>query len=206
MAIFNQDRKQEVFQKTLNLLSIKDYSRVTMLDIAKEAKISKETLYKNFGNKIGLFEAIIQENSSIIKEKIEQALENKESSVQQVLSNVVYLYLSTIISPGSALINRIAIAEVNQNPELASILIENGRGNVYPSMCKYIEELQKQELVSDDQHSERMVEILFGLAAGDTQIRYLLKDLPQTPDEAFLKDRAEKAVEYFFRIFGRFHT
>lgn len=202
MAIFDEDRKEEVFQKTIKLLSTKDYSRVTMLDIAKEAKISKETLYKNFGSKTGLFVAIIQKNSNIIREKIDEALQIQENFAEQVLINVVYLYLNTIISNGSAVINRIAISEINQTPELASILIENGRNNVYPSMCRYIDGLQKQKVISSEHEPERMVEILFGLAAGDMQIRYLLKTFPSNFNEEALKERAEKAVEYFFRIFG----
>ncbi len=66
MSRFNEERMKEVFSKTIELLQVKDYSKITMNDIAKNSKASKETLYKKFGSKQGLFEAIIISSSKPI--------------------------------------------------------------------------------------------------------------------------------------------
>lgn len=203
MASFTEDRMQEVFEKTVRLMGEKDYSRLTMLDIAKTANISKETLYKNFGNKTGLFTAIIKNSSGSIKQPLEKMLHEQTQDVDMALTNVVFLYLSTILSETSATINRIAIAEINHSPELASILIENGRGNVFPSLCEYLSELQQQGEIDDDWETEELAEILFGLAAGDMQIRLLLRAIPATMDAGFLLKRAQRTVKLFLKMFAR---
>lgn len=148
MSRFNEERMKEVFSKTIELLQVKDYSKITMNDIAKNSKASKETLYKKFGSKQGLFEAIIISSSKPIGANFDDFARNND--LEPVLTQICFFYLMAVLGMGSVAFNRMAISEVIESPELAELLLENGRNKVYKRLVGYFEDLQKNNVISND--------------------------------------------------------
>ncbi len=54
----SDERRRAVLDAALTVLERQGYAGTSMLDIAREARASKETLYAWFGDKKGLFAAL----------------------------------------------------------------------------------------------------------------------------------------------------
>lgn len=54
IAIKNQGMREKVFNETIELLKLGGYKGLHMTDLARQAGISKKTLYDEFGNKEGV--------------------------------------------------------------------------------------------------------------------------------------------------------
>ena len=198
----SDERVQEIFEATLELLGEKDYRRLTMLDLARTCRISKETLYNWFDNKAGLFAALIRTRSAPIVAEVDAALADAGEEPQEVLAAFCRQYLRTVLSDEAVRLNRVAIAGVQETPELAQLLVNNGRENALPPLRRYLDQLQHDGTLDSAASVESMAEALLGLAAGDTQIRRLLNALATPPDDATLERWADEAARRFLRAYG----
>ncbi len=192
------DREAQVLTAALEELVEKGYDRVTMLGIAKRAGASKETLYNWFGNKEGLFAALIRSNAQQSAEAVQAALDVDQIDLETARTTLVDFctgLLTLLTSPPSIALNRAAMPQ----PELAEVLLANGRHQVGPLVERYLARLHDAGVVSIED-SEEAFELLYGLTIRDTQIRVLLGDAP--PRSAAVRARAVEAVDKFLAVVG----
>ena len=81
------DNRQLIMEKALELFCARGYDAVGVQEIAEQSGITKPTLYYYFGSKQGLMETILEENSRILEEMLEKAVE-EPGDVPQVLYRV----------------------------------------------------------------------------------------------------------------------
>lgn len=165
------------------------YRSTTMLGIARRAGASKETLYSWFGNKHGLFAALIRRQAEATAGGIADALEGDEAP-PATLTDFATQLLTMLVGERSIAINRAAMAA----PELAEVLLAEGRFAAGPIVEKYLARLDDIGVlrIADPVAAFRM---LYGLVVQDTQIRVLLGD--RQPTHAELRAQAAAAVETF---------
>lgn len=167
---------------------------VTMLSIARRAGASKETLYSWFGNRDGLFSAMITSNADATAERIDGALDGGEPSETLAMFGAGLLGLLT--GPRSLALNRAAMT----NPTLAAELLASGRHRVGPIVERYLATVATSgQLTVLDPASA--FETFYGLVIRDTQIRVLLGD--PAPSRPAIRRRAEAATEQFIELCGR---
>ena len=65
------DNRQLIMEKALELFCARGYDAVGVQEIAEQSGITKPTLYYYFGSKQGLMETILEENSRILEEMLE---------------------------------------------------------------------------------------------------------------------------------------
>ena len=85
------DNRQLIMGKALELFCARGYDAVGVQEIAEQSGITKPTLYYYFGSKQGLMETILEENSHILEEMLEKAVE-EPGDVPQVLYRVARAY------------------------------------------------------------------------------------------------------------------
>lgn len=85
------DNRQLIMEKALELFCARGYDAVGVQEIAEQSGITKPTLYYYFGSKQGLMETILEENSRILEEMLEKAVE-EPGDVPQVLYRVARAY------------------------------------------------------------------------------------------------------------------
>lgn len=170
------------------------YERVTMLGIASRAGASKETLYNWFGSKEGLFAALIEANADQSAQRIEKALDAESDPVDTLVGYATGL-LTLLTSPGSVALNRAAMT----SPELAEVLLAQGRHRVGPLVETYLARLSNDGVASISDPAQAF-ELLYGLVVRDTQIRVLLGEPPPAPDA--VHRRATRAVDQFLSLTG----
>ena len=69
------DNKELIKKSALDLFYARGYDAVGVQEIVNTAGITKPTLYYYFGSKQGLMETILKENSHILEEMLEKAVE-----------------------------------------------------------------------------------------------------------------------------------
>jgi AcrR family transcriptional regulator len=170
-----------------------------MLEIARRASASKETLYAWFGDKQGLFEAVIRRNAEAVKAVLAQHLEG-DAPTEIVLADFGRALLQLLLGDSAVAINRAAISEARSDPRLAQILASAGRNATLPSFVRFLELRQRYGALKLDLPAEAAEDFL-GLLIGDTQIRRLL-GLVAAPKRAWIEARAGRAATNFLRLYA----
>ena len=168
------------------------FEGVTMLKVAKRAGASKETLYNWFGNRDGLFEALITRNGDQAAAGVQAALAS-DGSPRDVLEGFAVGLLTLLTRPESVALNRAAMS----SRPLATLLLAGGRNRVGPIVEQYLAELDQQGVLAapDPAASFRL---LYGLVIEDAQIQVLLGE--PAPSTKAIRAHAAVAIDRFFRL------
>ena len=191
-------RRDHILDIAVEVLAERGYRDANMLEVARRAKASKETLYSWFGDKRGLFEAVIRRNAVSVQGVMADQLE-ADVPVEDALLAFGRALLTLLLGDGAVALNRAAIAEAASDRRLADILVAEGRQATLPAFVGYLEGRAKSGLLALDAPQEAAEDFL-GLLLGDLQIRRLLGVRPK-PGRAQIEARARAATEKFLRLY-----
>ncbi len=192
-------RRDEILAVAIEVLAEKGYRDASMLEIARRASASKETLYAWFGDKRGLFEAVIQGNARTVQLLLARHLAN-DAPAELVLVEFGRALLQLLLGDSAVAINRAAISEATSDPRLSEILTRAGREATLPGFLRYLELQRERGLMTFDDPSLAAQDFL-GLLLGDIQVRRLLGRLP-APRKAQVEARAARAAKNFLRLYA----
>lgn len=187
-----QQRRERVLEAAFEELIESGYDGVTMLKIAKRAGASKETLYSWFGNRIGLFTAMIEDNGENAAARVRAALAG-DADPTETLTGFCMGLLRLLTADRGVALNRAAM----NSPELAEILLASGRHRVGPIVEEYLQRLDQRGVIAVDDPADAFT-LLYGLAIRDLQIRVLLGENP--PDDEVVRRQATGAVTTFLTL------
>ena len=193
------ERRDVILDAATAILREKGYRGATMLDVARRVSASKETLYAWFGNKSGLFQAVIRRNADTMRTVLEGHLDGN-ATVEEALADVGRALAGLLLGDGAVAINRAAISEARSEPALARILVETGREATLPFFVRYLEQCRGRDLLDFDDPWEA-AETFLGLLLADMQIRRLL-GVVDAPDTGEIEARAKQAAIKFLRLYG----
>jgi AcrR family transcriptional regulator len=202
--------RQVVLDAAFELLVERGYQRTTMAAVAERAGSSKETLYAWFGDKAGLFTALIRREAETANQAVEAAFEGGPAgSARQaghpdpaeVLTGFATNLLRLLLGERSVALNRAAMAELGggRGPELAGVLLAEGRHRTGPIVEAYLARLADQGHLDIDDPADAF-QLLYGLVVSDLQIRVLLGEPP--PGRAAIAAQARAAVDRFLSLAG----
>jgi AcrR family transcriptional regulator len=197
----NVERREEILKVALAVLAERGYRGASMLEIARRAQASKETLYAWFGDKRGLFEELVRWQAERVDATLVPSLERDADDPVVVLRAFAVELQCLLLGERAVVINRAAISEAPTDPTFAKVLASKGRGSVVPKLERYLEG-QRERGHLDFEDAGTAVDTLIGLAIGDQQVRRLLGVLPM-PEPEQIEARAERAVRGFLKLFGR---
>ncbi len=195
------ERREEILNVAFFVLAERGYRGASMLEIARRAQASKETLYAWFGDKRGLFEELVRWQAERVDAAIAPNLDHGSDDPSEVLRGFVLELQRLLLGERSVVINRAAISEATSDPTFARILAAQGRGSVVPKLVRYLEG-QRERGRLEFEEAGAAIDTIIGLAIGDQQVRRLLGVLP-IPDPEQMEARAERTVRSFLRLFGR---
>ena len=126
----NRVRRQgEIEEAAYEVLEKKGYAGTSMQGIARTARASNETLYNWYGDKQGLFKALVERNAANVKE----LLEAERSSGRDTFSTLQLLgprLLKLLLGNRAVALNRAAAADASG--ELGETISRAGREVVLP--------------------------------------------------------------------------
>ncbi len=195
------ERWEEILNVALSVLAERGYRGASMLQIARRAQASKETLYAWFGDKRGLFEELARWQAERVDAVITPNLERDGDEPAEVLRGFALELQRLLLGERAVVINRAAISEAASDPTFARILATQGRGSVVLKLERYLEG-QRERGRLEFEEAEAAIDAIIGLAIGDQQVRRLLGVLPM-PETEQMEARAERAARMFLMLFGR---
>jgi TetR/AcrR family transcriptional repressor of mexJK operon len=175
------------------------YLRTSMEAIADRAGVSKATLYTHFGNKAGLFEAIVDGLCHQLFEPVRRSTE-QPASPREVLLALARQYMQLMLEPSSIGLFRALVSEEEVRSELGARSYGAGAGAALAELAAYLEDWTNDGLLSVDDCG-LAAEQFFGMLGGIAQVRALLGVCEQISETA-LSRMTEGAVTTFLRAFA----
>jgi len=194
------DRQKEVLTAVLDLM-VEAGDGFSMAAVARQARCSKETLYKWFGDRDGLLTATVQWQASKVRmPELPRAGLTREKYATG-LEAFARDWLTVITGDVSVALNRLAISHAgSQKSGLGRIVLHNGPF----AMARRLEPifmLGRAAGIIAFGNADAAFHAYFGLVVSDVQIRCLLGDKERL-SEAEIKAMARRAVEQFLTLFG----
>lgn len=188
-----QRRHEAIAQAAYDLLAVKGYDGASMLSIAKAAKASNETLYRWYGDKQGLFAALVRDNAAQTEEVLTKAIENSSDPLNS-LHEIAPVFLSMLLGERAIMLNRAAAAE--PSGELGAALSAGGRDVIQPLFARLV----AKATGTNGAQAVQLTGQFLGLLVGDLQIKRVIgvqAELSQREIEA----RADAALVAFGKLF-----
>lgn len=191
-------RRAQILDVAAKVLAERGYRDTTMLEVARRSSASKETLYAWFGDKLGLFEAVIRRNAGRVRLALNGHLDG-DTAVEAALTDFGRALAAHLLCDNAVAINRAAISEACSGPSLAGSLSKLGRDPIHRSFVRYLERCQAHGLLAVEDPDEA-IDTFVGLLLGDAQTQRLL-GVTDAPCEADIEGRALRAARKFVRLY-----
>lgn len=192
------ERMRRIEDAAYELIEQKGFAGMSMLAIARKAKASNETLYRWYGDKTGLFKAMVIRNAAEVRHMLESDLEADRPPLETIRALGPRL-LGLLVSPRAIALNRAAATDASG--ALGQALTEAGRNQILPLVSDVFARAEKSGLLGS-LNTQEAVKIYFNLLVGDLQIRRAIGALPEMGAQDIV-DRAEWAFQLLLKTTTR---
>ena len=193
------ERRAQIETAAFAVLEKVGYKKASMLQIAKQAKASNETLYAWYGNKQTLFSNLISANAGMVEDALNAAIEGDNNSEDALLA-VARLLLQFTATDKAIIINRAAVADVQDTGLLAKAIEENARQVMYRKLESLMGKLAASGQYHFDGTPSEAAQVFVSLVIGELQMQQALGSIAPLTDEEIAK-RAKKACAFFGRVY-----
>ncbi len=192
-------RQREVLDAALRLL-IRDGGRLTMSALAAEANCSKETLYRWYGDRAGLLNAIVRWQAAQVRVEALSGARIDRAALSARLKQFASDWLRVVSSERSLALNRLAIGQAGDDGgDLGAMVLANGRFALGQRLKPVLEAARAAGLLKFDS-AEEAFRSFFGLVARDVHIRLLLGERVKL-DRAAIAAEAQRAADQFLKLY-----
>lgn len=188
-------RKAQIEEAAYAVIRENGYSGASMLSVAKRAKASNETLYNWYGDKLGLFSAMVDSNANRIAKVLRGALETGNDPLE-TLHKLGPVLLDVLTGDRAVALNRAAATDTTG--ELGSALAQSGRNAVAPLIGETLERARQAGILTFDDTSAA-TDLFLGLLIGDMQLRCVTGQI-DAPDSNTRQERSRRAIEFLQKL------
>ncbi|HYD32535.1 MAG TPA: TetR/AcrR family transcriptional regulator [Azospirillaceae bacterium] len=200
-------RREEILRAAFDLFVEKGFHGTSMLDIARRARASKETLYSWFGSKEKLLGALVAWRADAIEVADPPAADQDIAPALEAFGRSL---LTLLMQPEVIAVYRIIIAEGPRHPALVEAFDQAGRARLRAAFSRLLETAWRNRQLAFDKpiHAGPVDagpvdagDVFVGLLRGELQIQVLL-GLREPPDADAIAARAAWATRQFMKLFG----
>ncbi|NWG54544.1 MAG: TetR/AcrR family transcriptional regulator [Hydrogenophilaceae bacterium] len=193
-------RNEAILAAAFDIFVEKGFHGATMLDVAKEARVSKETLYARFDSKEGLLFALLAWGCG----KAGDECAGVDAMIDEDPAGALTTYVATILRrmthAESVAVYRVIVSESGRTPAIGRTFNEMGEIGSAPMRARLYKALAARGLIDADDFDE-FEDDLFGLVRGNWHHNILMGVAP-LPDEAAIAARAERVVKRILRAYA----
>jgi TetR/AcrR family transcriptional regulator, mexJK operon transcriptional repressor len=193
-------KPQQIRAAASRLFLAQGYGAVSMDAIAREAGVSKATIYAHFADKAELFADLVKEECARQWPDIAM-LEAEPGDPREALLAVGQVYAELLVSPKAVQTMRMVVAESPRFPELGRAFYEGGPGVVRDKLAAYLARAEAQGKLRLGDARLAALQFLAMLRC-EHQLRSLIGLGPE-PTPADLKRVVTAATDVFVRAYGR---
>lgn len=186
------ERETAIENAAYKVLIEKGFKGASMLAVARAAKASNETMYSWYGDKVGLFAALIARNAHRVEAEL-TASRAAGGAGLDALDRVGRALLAMLVDDRAIALNRAAAAD--QSGVLGAALATGGRERIAPLLGALIGEAAPEAT----DHGAR-AETYIALLVGDVQIRRVI-GATKAPSPAQIDARANRAMARFRALY-----
>jgi AcrR family transcriptional regulator len=187
-------RREALLEAAAEVFFEQGYAAASIDAIIERAGGSKRNIYNEFGNKEGLFSAIITENADKVLSTL--AIEEIEGhDLRETLTVFGQRLMVGYMSPTLLGIYRMAVTEANRFPDLVKSFYEQGPGRATSQLAKVLEGAKKRgEIRVND--CPRVAGHFVGMIRDNLHLQVVL-GLRPPPSEKEVQEAVASAVEVF---------
>ena len=183
--------RERILEAAARVYSKHGFRGATTRLIAAEAGVNEVTLFRTFGSKGALLEAVLEENDT--GDDV-NPLPDPPVDPERELTELVNTHLERIRHLRPMLVH--AISEYEERPEVADFACR-GRGDVHHHITEYVTRLHELGLADRDADVQAAVTMLISAVMSDAMGRPMAPDTFLPADEA-----AQRYVRCFLRAIG----
>jgi AcrR family transcriptional regulator len=201
MASARQDqRRREIEAAAFALLAEKGYRSTSMLQVARRAGASNQTLYAWYGSKQGLFRSLIESNGRAAKHVLREALDGARRPLD-ALGALGPVLLGFTAGEKAILVNRAAVADASDTGLLGQAIEEGARADIVALTVALMARLVAAGAFRPGTDPAEAAEVYLALLLGEVQLRQAMGRLGPL-DEAAIAARAARAFALTCRLYA----
>ena len=143
-------RREAVLRAATEVFFEKGFEKATLSDIVARAGGSKSFIYDQFGDKTGLFRAMMADSCEAILRPLTDDLP-VSGDPREAVTRFAHRFLEVISGPQALALQRVAIAEGHRNPEVAEAYFASGHDVAYGRLVDYLASVSRVAMT----HTER---------------------------------------------------
>ncbi len=192
-------KHKQILEGARRVFFASGFAAASMGEIAREAKVSKGTLYVYFDSKEALFAALIDDAKRETAERAMQ-FDVEDPDVGGVLTEFAIRLIEKLSAPQHVAMVRMVIGAAEQFPDLAQVFYEAGPNHGRRRLTEYlIAQQDRGRLVMPD--PELAAWQFLGMCCHPVTVHVVLAG-QEPPDPARVRTYAESAVVTFLASFG----
>src|SRR6266513_2109979 len=132
-------KRRQIIDGARAVFLARGFDAASMGEIARQAGVSKGTLYVYFDSKEALFEAIVEEECQAQAEQV-FALDSNDHDVEAVLTRLGYAFVRFLCRPGGQSSIRTVISISERMPAIGKQFYETGPATGIARLSRYLED------------------------------------------------------------------
>jgi AcrR family transcriptional regulator len=188
------EKRTQILQGAAVVFAQDGYEGASMSRIAREANVSKGTLYNHFQGKADLFSAHLEQACARYVVEVFEPVQGTDT-LEATLAGIGRRMMAMMLTPERRSVYRMVISEAESFPELASAFYRSGPGAAVVAMSAWIgSEVRRGRLAVED--IDFASEQFFALCQTRLAMRYRLY-LQAEPSEGEIDQIVRGAVSTF---------
>ncbi|MFC2254763.1 TetR/AcrR family transcriptional regulator [Labrys portucalensis] len=175
------------------------FDTITMDMVARQAQVSKATLYAHFASKEELFTAVMVDEANLISAEIWQ-IAPERGDVRDVLRHVAQKFVEIFLSERAMFLRRAIVGAVPRFPSIGEAMFNAGPKAMTERLAKFLTEAHQKGLL-DVRNPVLAANQFLSTVRGDLDIRGLL--LPEThPSRQEIDVQIETGIDLFLHFYA----
>lgn len=199
----SQRKHQAILDAAETIFLREGYLGTSMDEIAACSQVSKQTVYKHFGNKEALFVELVTSMTSGGADAVDAnvSADAAGDDVTTYLRDYAITQLTVVLTPRLMQLRRLVIGEVARFPDLARALYESGPKRAMSQLAATFEQLAGRGLLTLDDPALAASHFNWLVMAEPVNRAMLLGD-GSIPTVRELARHAEQSVQVFLAAYG----
>lgn len=194
---FDHKKNNAIISAATTLFLKQGYSKTTMDQVAKRARVTKQTIYSHFGDKDKLFSAMITNQCK--NHTPPDIMLNNDASFEELMFKIGLGFLQMITSKEGLATTRLVMSEAERKPKLAELFYKTGPQQMNKILTDFLE-LQNKRGILKIPNTKSAASYFFSMLKGRYHLRMALKIKP-LPTKKELEEHTRETVRVFLKIY-----
>ncbi len=191
----SEEKREKIVNAAAELFIENGFDGISMDHIAKNAGVSKQTVYSHFGNKEDLFRQCIE--GKCIAGAMTPERFNDDLPIDVVLLDLAVHFTQLLMSDDGVKVTRVCVSGAEKYPEVSEMFFEAGPNNIFKLFTRYLQRQVDAKVLKIDNCQHAAWQFMFMVKSEHAFRRLLGLDQKLSDDE--IQAYIESCVGLFLR-------